>query len=120
MAAKTIETIEPEQARRRIASGEAQAVDVRDEEAWKDAHVPGSVRIAPEEIERGADRLESGQGVVVLADEEDAGRRAAEALRERGFEASVLKGGMDAWKSEDFTIQPSDDPDDDAPVDPGA
>jgi rhodanese-related sulfurtransferase len=32
------------------------------------------------------------------------------ALRERGFDAAVLEGGVDAWRDEDFKLQPSDDP----------
>ena len=108
-----------EEARRMIASNEAQAVDVRGEDAWEDAHVPGAVRLEPDELDSAADRLESDRGVVVIANgDADVGRDAVDKLREQGFEASLLEGGMDAWKSEDYTIQPSHDPDDDAPVEP--
>jgi rhodanese-related sulfurtransferase len=95
-----MESIEVEDARRQIAGGEAQALDVRDDEAWAEAHIPGAVN--------DVDSLDQGQAVIVVADGDPPEAVTAQ-LSERGLEVRVLAGGMDAWKDADFTIQPTDD-----------
>lgn len=120
MAKSSVETIDSKEARRLIASGEAQALDVRDDEAWRESHVPGAVHADPDDVESHADELQRGRAVVVIADDDDGGRRAAEALQGHDLEVSVLKGGMKSWESEDFKTEPSQDPDEDSPVEPDA
>jgi rhodanese-related sulfurtransferase len=113
------ETLKPEQARQLIASaGPAQVIDIRDQEAWLDGHVPGANRIDPDDLDTAVKGLSEDDPVVVVGEDTESATRVAEALAERGYEAQVLEGGMDSWKSEDFTLQPSHDPEDDAPVDP--
>ena len=115
-----MKTIDPDRARQLVARGEAQALDLRGEEAWRESHVPGAVHAAPDDVESHADELQRGGAVVVIAEDEDSGRKAAEALRGRDIEVAVLDGGMDAWSDEDFKTEPSADPDGDAPVEPDA
>jgi rhodanese-related sulfurtransferase len=97
---ETLEQIEVEDAREQIAGGKAQALDVRDDEAWNDAHIPGAVNET--------DDLQEGLPVIVVADG-DPPEVVVTALGEGDFEVAVLAGGMDSWKQADFTIQPSDD-----------
>ena len=99
---ETLERIDVEAARRQIAGGEAQALDVRDEEAWRDAHIPGALK--------SVDELDEGKQVVIVADG-DPPDDVASALDEKGLEARILEGGMDSWKDADFTLQPSEDVD---------
>jgi hypothetical protein len=54
----------------------------------------------------------------VVGDDKGECARVVESLRERGFEASAIKGGMKAWKDENFTLQPSEDPDLEGDFDP--
>ena len=35
-------SVSPEQARRMLASNEASAIDIRDDEAWVGGHIPGA------------------------------------------------------------------------------
>ena len=118
--AENVKTIDPEQARRMVASGEAQALDLRGDDAWRESHVPGAVRAEANDVESHADELDRGGAVVVIAEDEDSGRKAAEALSGRDLDVAVLEGGMDAWSDEDFKTEPSVDPDEDAPVEPDA
>ena len=97
-----MDRIEVEEARRQIAGGDAQALDVRDEDAWRDAHIPGAVK--------SVDELAEGQAVVIVADG-DPSDEVTSALDERGIEAKLLEGGMSSWKDADFTLQPTDDVD---------
>jgi len=120
MGQSSVKTIDPERARQLVASGEAQALDLRGEEAWRESHVPGAVHADADDVESHADELERGRAVVVIAADEDSGRKAAEALSGRDLDVAVLEGGMDAWNDEDFKTEPSGDPDEDAPVEPDA
>lgn len=115
-----MKTIDPERARQLVATGEAQALDLRGEDAWRESHVPGAVHADPDDVTSHADELGRGGAVVVIAEDEDSGRKAAEALRGRDLDVAVLAGGMDAWSDEDLKTEPSADPDDDAPVEPDA
>jgi rhodanese-related sulfurtransferase len=118
MEASTQDTIGVEEARQAIATGEAQAIDIRDKDDWLDGHVPGALFAADEQLEVRVEELSKDKPVVVV---DEKGKGCAEvvgSLRERGFEASAMKGGMKAWKSENFTLQPSEDPDLDGSGDP--
>jgi rhodanese-related sulfurtransferase len=118
MAEKGEERIDIDQARQEIARGDAQAVDVRDDDAWNEGHPPGAVHIPKDKLDSDTDELESGTRVAVFAEDDDAAADAAGALRDRGFDAVAVKGGMDAWTKEDFNVQPSPDPDEDAEIEP--
>jgi hypothetical protein len=54
----------------------------------------------------------------VVGDDDDQSAEVAGSLREHGFEARVMEGGMKAWKDENFTLQPSEDPDLEGDFDP--
>jgi rhodanese-related sulfurtransferase len=110
MAAETgkLERVEVEEARRLIAGGEAQALDVRGADAWNDAHIPGAQAADEGSIEAITGKLEEGQRVILVTDG-DPPEAVTAALSDGGFEVSLLEGGMDAWKEADFTIQPTDD-----------
>jgi rhodanese-related sulfurtransferase len=105
------ETIKVDEARETIARGEAQVIDVRDKESWLDGHVPGSLHVAGDQLEVQLDELTEGQTVIVVGDGGGECDEVASTLRERGYEARVMEGGMKAWKDEKFTLQPSEDPD---------
>jgi rhodanese-related sulfurtransferase len=111
--AEAEETVGVEQAREAVAGGDAKALDIRDEEEWSGAHVPGAIHIPAEKLESGIDDLDldSEQRLVVFASDQSAGKEAVSALREKGFEASLVKGGVEKWNSEDFRLQPTEDPD---------
>jgi rhodanese-related sulfurtransferase len=111
--AEAEETVGVEQAREAVAGGDAKALDIRDEEEWSGAQEPGAIHIPAEKLESGIDDLDldSEQRLVVFASDQSAGKEAVSALREKGFEASLVKGGVEKWSSEDFRLQPTEDPD---------
>ena len=114
MESATPKKLSIDDARREIAGGDAQAVDVRGEDDWLENHVPGAIHVPGGDSEAAAEALESGWRLLVIGEDDADAAKAAAALRERGFEAIVVEGGMSAWKSEGYTVQPSDDPDPDA------
>ena len=111
MEASAEGTIKVDEARKAIAAEGAQVIDIRDKEAWLDGHVPGALHAAGEQLETRIEELSKDQQVIVVGDDDDQSAEVAGSLREHGFEVRVMKGGMKAWKDENFTLQPSEDPD---------
>ena len=114
------EAIDVEAARERIASNEAGVIDTRDDEQFALGHIPTATHSPEGEIpDEFGDRP-----VIVVCGDGARSAEIAEKLSEDGTEAVSIDGGMDAWNSEKFPIQPSTDPveDDDggAPKLPGA
>jgi rhodanese-related sulfurtransferase len=105
------EKIGVEEARREIAGGDAQAVDVRSEEEWSEGHVPGAIHLPDGDPEAATKPLEEGARLMVIAKDGKLAVRAAKDLSERGYDAVAVDGGMDDWVSEDYPIQPTVDPD---------
>ena len=78
-------------------------IDVRTVPEWEHAHVPGSILIPLDEIERRADEVAPapGQMVACLCHHGVRSLRVAQWLRERGFAgARSLRGGIEAWSVE--------------------
>jgi rhodanese-related sulfurtransferase len=102
-----------EEARREIAGGDATAVDVRSEEEWSQGHVPGAIHLPDGDPDAATKPLEEGARLLVIAKNGKLAVSAAKDLSERGYDAVALDGGMDDWVSENYPIQPTDDPDED-------
>jgi rhodanese-related sulfurtransferase len=69
--------------------------------------IPGAVRCPPEEVAAVASKLEPWRPVIVYcAHGQDVGRGAALLLRERGFDARFLEGGLEAWRESGGAIEP--------------
>jgi rhodanese-related sulfurtransferase len=120
MASGRSEKLEVSEARQQIAKGEARAVDVRDEDQWSEEHVINAIHLPDPEDASALEELEEGSRLVVFADSDRAAGKAAETLRERGFDAVIASGGMKAWGKEDFNVQPTDDPDEDTELGRGS
>jgi len=108
------ETISTEEAREVLAKNEAVAVDLRDEEEWRTGHVPGARRIDADELPEVDDLPD--QKVIVICQDGQQSAEVAEKLRSDDREAVAMEGGMDQWRSDDFPMQPSHDPDEESPI----
>jgi rhodanese-related sulfurtransferase len=80
-------------------------VDVRKREQHAQGSIPGSVNYDAYDAlhagdERAMERLElpEGERVVTFCNRGASGGVAAEQLRQRGYEAQSLEGGLEAWK----------------------
>ncbi len=80
-------------------------VDVRKAEAHAQESVPGSVNFDAYDAlhagdEQAMEGLELAEGarVVTVCNRGQSSAVAAEQLRRRGYEASTLEGGLEAWK----------------------
>ena len=107
------EAVGAEEARRLIAGGEAKAVDARGDEAWRDRRITGAIRLSSADLDAGLEGVAEGVRLIVVGDEGEA-PELADQLEAHGRDAAYLEGGLEAWISEDYPVQPSEDPEDDA------
>lgn len=113
------EAVDVEAARREIATGDAVAVDVRSEEEWGQGHVPGALHLPDADLEQAPQRPDEGSRLMVIAENGKTAARAAQQLGDEGYDAVAVDGGMDDWISEDFNVQPTQDPDEDTELGAG-
>lgn len=88
------------EARAQLAAGSLLIVDCRTQEEWDLVHVPGTVHIPLDQIEKRHDEVEpaAGQHVAVLCHHGVRSMRAAVALRALGHgDVRSVAGGIDAW-----------------------
>lgn len=109
------EKLEPEEARKVVASGDAVLLDIRGDEEWHEKRIAGAHRASEEDMDSALEELDSDQAVVIVCDDGERSAKVAGQLREDGRDAASIDGGMDAW-AKDFPTQPSEDPADDAQV----
>ena len=110
MSTKSLEeTVSPEDARELIAAGDAQAVDIRDDEQWEESRIPGATHLSEEELAKRMSDLPDDAAIVVVCADGDASAEVAAKLREEGHEAASIKGGMKAYEGERLPLQPRPD-----------
>ncbi|GAA4837262.1 hypothetical protein GCM10023201_27860 [Actinomycetospora corticicola] len=89
--------VDPDEARRRLAAGEAVLVDVREPDEWETGHAPDSLHrplgdLDPAEF--------AGRTVITTCRGGGRGGRAAEQLAAAGVDATNLAGGLRAWSEQ--------------------
>jgi len=100
------EELDAKRARELIASEGGQALDLRDLDEWAEAHIAGAVRVEDDDVDAAVDSLSQDQPVVVVCANGKRSSEVAADLRERGFRAAALKGGMKSWSSDGLPTQP--------------
>jgi rhodanese-related sulfurtransferase len=113
------ESLDPKRARELIARERAQALDLRDEDDFADAHIVGAVRADDEEIEAALEALDQDRPVMVVCADGKRSSEVAADLRERGYQAAVVEGGMKAWTGDSLPTQPREDEEFEGPRRPG-
>lgn len=90
----------PRDAHAALVTNAAMIVDVRTNEEWNFAHIPGSIHIPLDQIEKRADEIElaPGQELLLLCHHGVRSMRAALALRQLGYpNALSIAGGIELW-----------------------
>jgi rhodanese-related sulfurtransferase len=104
------ETVDVKETRQLVAAGEAMVIDVRDDVDWTSERIPGSSNFDPSEVGQRVDELPKDQRLLIVCERGDErSRKVAAELRERGYDAAVIEGGMEAWREENLPMQPSTD-----------
>ncbi len=98
--------VEVTEAARLLEEGEALVLDVRDEEEWSAGHIPDAMWVPMEEVEGRLDDLPSAKRVVTVCRSGKRSSKVAAQLREHGFEADNVEGGMEAWQEAGLSMEP--------------
>src|SRR5919198_2401117 len=96
----------PEEVKRRLDSGEAQLVDVREPYEWEAGRIAGAKHIELEHLAGRSGEIEKDKKVVFQC---RVGRRsamAAEAFAASGYDAYNLAGGITAWVEAGLPLEP--------------
>lgn len=113
------ESLDPGRARKLIASDGAQVLDLQDDDDFAEAHIAGAVRADREEIDAALESLDEDRPVVVVCEDGERSGEVAAELRERGYQAAVVEGGMKAWTGDSLPTQPREAEDFHGPRRPG-
>lgn len=100
--------ISAEEARELIASEGAQALDLRGTEDFGSGHIPGAINSAAEDLDSRLDELSKDDPVIVVCAGGEHSAKVADDLREKGYDAASIEGGMEAWTGEDLPLQPAE------------
>ena len=104
-AAATIQ-LPPAQARELIDSG-AQVVDVRTAAEHSESHIAGAAHIPLDQLgPDAAETLDSDRPVVVYCRGGNRSAAAAEALRNSGYDAHSIEGGLVGWDEAGLPLEP--------------
>jgi rhodanese-related sulfurtransferase len=98
--------IEPKSAHDEWASGEADMVDVREEDEWNLGHIEGIKWIPLGELPRRWRELDPAKKLVCVCRSGNRSNYAAAMLRQAGIDASNMSGGMLQWKQEKLPVTP--------------
>lgn len=114
------ETLAPERARELIAREQAQPLDLReDDEEFAEAHIAGAVRLEDGELDQTVESLDKERPVIVICDDGERSSEVAADLRERGYQAANVKGGMKGWTGDSLPTIPRETEEFHGPSRPG-
>ena len=109
------EVLEPDAARKVIASGDAPLLDIRGDDDWHEKRIAGARRVSENDLDSMLEEIGSDRAVVIVCNDGERSATLAAELRERGHQAASIEGGIEAW-AKDFPTQPSADPADDVDI----
>jgi rhodanese-related sulfurtransferase len=104
---ETTTEITPDEAEAKVAAG-AQLLDVRQTYEWDQGHIEGAEHVPLENLPAKAGELDRDREVVLQCRSGSRSAFATAALREAGFEAFNLAGGLQAWVEQGKSIEPAD------------
>lgn len=81
-----------------VASG-MRMVDVREQHEWDGAHTPDAVLLPMSQLQARVQELSADQPLLVLCHSGARSERVALALREAGYNAATVTGGILGWQS---------------------
>lgn len=90
---------------RRLAAGEIAVLDVREPDEWEAGHIAGAHWVPLGDLEDRVEELDQAQEWVCVCHLGGRSDRAADLLRESGFRAGNLTGGMAAWERQGLPVE---------------
>ncbi len=81
-------------------------LDVRTQAEWDEYHVPNTHLITLDELANNLNALPKGEEIVVVCRSGNRSAVATEILRDNGFNAVSMEGGLKAWRAAGYPIKP--------------
>ena len=100
------ETVEPKRARELIAREGGQLLDLRGDDEWVEARIAGAVRPEGDDLDATLESLDEDRPLLVICSDGERSAEVAGELRERGFQAASIKGGMKGWTGDSLPFLP--------------
>ncbi|GAB4534931.1 MAG: rhodanese-like domain-containing protein [Anaerolineales bacterium] len=81
-------------------------LDVRTQPEWDEYHVEGTTLIPLDELPNRLSELPRGEKIVVVCRSGNRSGVATQILRENGFQATSMAGGLNAWRTAGYPVIP--------------
>ena len=81
-------------------------LDVRTVEEWNEYHAPGTTLIPLDQLATRVDELPKNQPIVVICRSGNRSQQGRDILLQAGFDATSVTGGLNAWRSSGYPIEP--------------
>lgn len=88
--------------------GEVQIVDVRYPNEWEAGRIDGAVHIPQDDLADRLDEIDGRRPLVTVCRSGNRSGRAAQFLKDEGFDAENLEGGMQAWAGHGLPVTTPD------------
>jgi rhodanese-related sulfurtransferase len=99
--------VTPADTAQRLAAGEIQVVDVREQSEWDMSHIAGDVQHIPiGELQARSGEIANDKPVVFSCRVGGRSLMAAQAFRAAGFDAYSLAGGLVDWNAQGLPVEP--------------
>jgi rhodanese-related sulfurtransferase len=98
-----VPVVDPAEARHRLETGAA-LLDVRESDEWDTGHAPDAIWIPLGDLGARQDELSSDRPIVVVCRSGGRSAKATRALRQAGYDAMNLAGGMQAWAAAGYGV----------------
>jgi rhodanese-related sulfurtransferase len=79
--------------------GETFLLDVREDDEWAQGHAPTAAHVPMFEVPARLDALPTDAPIAVICHVGGRSARVAQWLRQQGYDAHNVEGGMDAWQA---------------------
>lgn len=88
---------------------DVQLVDVRETDEWRAGHIEGALHIPMGSLSERRDELAEDRRIVAVCRSGNRSGQVVAALRQAGYDAENLDGGMGAWANEGLPFVSEDD-----------
>jgi rhodanese-related sulfurtransferase len=88
----------------RLAEEGAMLLDVREDDEWQAGHAPQAEHIPMSVLGQELDRLDQARRIFAVCRSGSRSDRVATALRQRGYDAANVDGGMQAWAAAGLAV----------------
>lgn len=98
--------LSPSQLVQRINHENAQVVDIRSADAYQKGHIIDAISIPIEELSTKLKKIEKfkSRPIVIVCGTGNESGKAAESLKNQGFNTYILAGGIRAWQTADMPL----------------